>query len=174
MSKKITIRVVLFLVMAFGIFVVYSIVSAVMTRQGTMANVSELQKVYSQAGPLVAATFTNSLIQKFPFDGPIGWKLIKFPDPMVFLTGRVDTNGLRQFISDHATTRFWWVGAGNETEEGWPSNKDYATTTWTNIWFEAMWVVGGYDANIRGNIDFRTRMVTIESTSSDEPVRSNK
>jgi hypothetical protein len=174
MSEKITIRIVLFLAAAFGIFILYSVVSVFIPRHGTVASVSDLEKVYSKAGPQVTATFTNSLIQKFPFDGPIDWKLIRFKEPMVFLTGRVDTNALRQFIGDHATTKFLWSGANNENEEGWPSSKDYPTTTWTNIWFDAVWIVGGYEADIKGTIDFRTRMATIQSSGSDEPVNSNK
>lgn len=174
MSKKITIWVVLLLVVAFGIIVLYSVMSVFIPRKGTVTRVSDLEKVYSKAGPQVAATFTNSLIQKIPFDGPIDWKLILFKEPMMFLAGRVDTNALHQFIGDHASTRFLWSGAGNEIEEGWPSAKDYPTTTWTNISFDAAWVVEGYEADIQGTINFRTRMVTIRSSGSDEPVSPNK
>jgi len=53
-----------------------------------------LQKVYGKVGGPIASTFTNSLIQQFPFDGPIDWKIIFFKEPMVFLNGRVDTNAL--------------------------------------------------------------------------------
>jgi hypothetical protein len=74
-----------------------------------VASVSDLQKVYSKAGQQIAATFTNSLIQKFPFDGPIEWKLIFFKDPMVFLYGKVATNALHSFIISHPGTRFLWV-----------------------------------------------------------------
>ena len=174
MSKKITIRVVLLLVTAFGVFVVYSVASVFIDRHGTVASVSDLQKVYGKAGPQIAATFTNSLIQHFPFDGPIDWKLILFKDPMVFLYGKVDTNALHQFISSHPDTRFLWSGAGNELEEGWPSGKEYATTTWTNIDFRSDEVVDGYGASIQGTIDFRSRTVRILSLGSDEPVSSNK
>lgn len=56
MSKKITIRVVFLLIAAFGIFILYSVVSVFIPRQGTVTSVSELQKVYSKAGPQIAAT----------------------------------------------------------------------------------------------------------------------
>jgi hypothetical protein len=175
MSKKITIRVVLLLIVAFGLFVVYSVVSVFIPRHGTAASVSDLQKFYSKAGSEVAATFTNSLIQKFPFDGPVDWKLILFKEPVMFLTGRVDTNALHQFISDHATTTFLWKGAGNEAERGWPNAEDYPTTIWTNIWVNATWIIeGGYEVAIRGNINLQTRMATISSSGSDGPVRSQK
>jgi len=174
MSRKIIIRVVSLLVAAFGIFVIYFVVSVFIPRHGAVINISDLQKVYNKAGPQVAATFTNSLIQKFPFDGPIDWKLILFKEPMVFLSGRVDTNALHQFISDHPTTRFLWSGAGSKIEEGWPSDKDYPTTTWTNIFFDASWAVEGYKADIQGTIDVRSRMVMIRSSGSDEPVSSNR
>jgi hypothetical protein len=157
--------------MVFGIFVVYLFIAEVITLHGTVTSVSDLQKVYGKGGRVVAATFTNSLIQKFPFDGPIDWKLIQFKEPIVFLTGRVDTNALRQFISDHATTRFLWSGAGNELEEGWPNAGVWPATTWTNIYFDSAWLVeGGYEADIQGQIDFQKRMVTIRSSGSDGPV----
>jgi hypothetical protein len=164
----------LLLVVALGIFVLYSVLSIFIDRHGTAARVSDLQKVYSKAGPQIAATFTNSLIQQFPFDGPIDWTLIFFKDPMVFLYGKVDTNALHKFISSHPDTRFLWSGAGNEIEEGWPSGKDYPTTTWTNIIFQTEWVVDGYEASIQGTVDFRSRIVTIRSSGSDEPVSTTK
>jgi hypothetical protein len=65
-------------------------------------------------------------------------------------------------------------GAGNEIEEGWPSGKEYATTTWTNIIFKSDVVVQGYEASIQGTVNFRSNMVTIQSIGSDEPVSANK
>jgi hypothetical protein len=173
MSKKITIRVVLFLAVAFGIFVVYSVVSVFIPRHGTVASVSDLKKVYDKVGGPIATAATNSLIQQFPFDGPIGWKIIFFKDTMVFLNGKVDTNRLHQFISSHPDTRFLWSGAGNESEEGWPSGKDYPTTTWTNIWFRSDWVVEGYEAMTEGRVDLRSCIVTFRS-SGGEPVSATK
>jgi hypothetical protein len=173
MSKKITIRVVLLLVGAFGVFVVYSVASLFIPRYGTVASVSDLQKVYNKVRGPIATASTNSLIQHFPFDGPIGWKIIFFKDPMVFLSGRVATNRLHQFISSHPDTRFLWSGAGNESEEGWPSSKDYPSTTWTNIWFKTDWVVEGYSAVIEGKIDLQSCVGTVQSWGG-EPVNANK
>ena len=174
MSKKVSIRVLLLLVVAFGIFVVYSVVSVFIPRHGTVASVSDLQKVYNEAGTQIAATFTNSLVQRFPFDGPVDWKFIRFKEPWVILTGRVDTNALHQFISSHPDTRFIWSGAGSELEEGWPSAKDYPTATWTNIWFRRDGVVEGYESTIEGKIDLRSCIVTVQSYGSDQPVSANK
>ncbi len=173
MSKKITIRVVLLLVVAFGVFVIYSVSSLFIPRYGTVASVSGLRKVYDKVGGPIATASTNSLIQQFPFDGPIGWKIIFFKDTMVFLNGKVDTNRLHQFISSHSDTRFLWSGAGNESEEGWPSGKDYPTTTWTNIWFRSDWVVEGYEAMTEGRVDLRSCIVTFRS-SGGEPVSATK
>ena len=174
MSKKIPIRVALLLALAFGIFVVYSVLSVFIPRHGTVVSVSDLQKVYNKAGPQIAATFTNSLIQTFPFDGPIDWKLIFFKEPWVILTGKVDTNLLYQLISSHPDARFLWSGAGNEIEEGWPSGKEYAATAWTNIWFKTHKVVEGYDSVIEGKIDLRSCIGSVQSYGSDEPVSTNK
>ncbi len=162
MSKKITIRVLLLLVAAFGAFIVYSVASVFIPRQGTAIRVSDLQAVYAKAGPRIASTFTNSLIQKFPFGGPIDWKLIFFKDTALFLSGKVDTNGLHQFISSNPDTRFLWSGAGSEIEEGWPSAKDYSTTTWTNLWFKTEWDVQGYPTSIEGRVDLRSDLVTFQ------------
>jgi hypothetical protein len=95
--------------------------------------------VYNKAGTEVGSTFTNSLIQTFPFDGPINWQFSLFKDPFVILTGKIDTNKLHQFIVDNPSTRFFWEGVGNNSEnyseEGWPDAKTYPTTTWTNVIF---------------------------------------
>jgi hypothetical protein len=93
---------------------------------------------------------------------------------MVFLYGKVDTNTLHSFISSHPDTRFLWAGAGNEIEEGWPSGKEYVTTTWTNIIFRSDVVVDGYEASIQGTVDFHSHIVTIQSIGSDQPVSANK
>lgn len=161
------------LLVGLGIMVC-SIISAIRPRQGTVSSVSDLQTVYSDAGPQIAATFTNSLIQKFPFAGPVVWTRYIFKEPTVVLTGGVDTNAMHQFISDHPDTRFLWWGTKNESEEGWPSTKDYPTTTWTNIWFRMDEVVEGYEATIEGKINFQSRIATVESYGSDEPVTSRQ
>ena len=153
MSKKIAIRVVVLLVAALGIFVVWPVVSLFIPREGTAARPSDLRAVGAKAGTRIASTLTNSLIQKFPFDGPIEWKLIFIKDTAVFLSGKVDTNGLHQFVSSHPDTRFIWSGAGIELEEGWPSSNDYPTTRWTNIWFKTAWDFKGCGTSIEGTVD---------------------
>jgi hypothetical protein len=173
MSKKLTIRVVLSLAVAFGIFVVYSAVSLFIPRYGTVASASDLKRVYAKVGGPIAASCTNSLIQQFPFDGPISWKIIFLKEPIVFLNGKADTNQLHQFISNHPDTRFLWSGVGNESEEGWPDGKAYPTTTWTNIWFKTVLIIDGYDAVIEGQIDLQSRHGTIRSWGG-EPVSATK
>jgi hypothetical protein len=175
MPKNIVIRVALLLIVAFGIFVFYSVGSLFIPRHGRVANVSDLRKVYGKGGRVVAATFTNSLIQSFPFDGPVEWRLILFKEPMVFLSGKVDTNVLPRFIRDHAPARFIWSGAHNEIEEGWPDASAWPRTTWTNVYFDSNWLVeGGYAAGIQGWIDVQKSMVTIRSSGSDGPVTNPK
>jgi hypothetical protein len=172
--KKIIIRTVLFVVAAFGIVYLGFVVSLFIPRHGTARSISDLQKVYSKGGPQIAATFTNSLIQKFPFDGPIDWRLIFVKEPELFLTGKVDTNALHQFINDHTNITFLWAAAGNEFEEGWPDSREYPTTTWTNLYFKGDWTVEGFNAQIRGNVDLRSRVVMLRCSGGDEPVSINK
>ncbi len=161
MSKKLTIRVLLLLLVSLGVFIACSVISVFIPRHGTAAHVSDLKAVYAKAGSPIADSFTNSLIQKFPFAGSIGWKLIFFKDTALFLSGKIDTNGLPQFISSHPDTKFLWSGAGSEIEEGWPSATDYPTTTWTNVWFETEWKFQGYPMSIQGQLDLRSNLVTI-------------
>jgi hypothetical protein len=120
---KITIRVILLLVAAFGIFCVYSVASLFIPRHGEAARVSDLQRAFSKAGPEIAAVFTNSLIQKFPFDGVIEWRLILFKDPMLSLDGQVDTNALPEFISANPGTEF--LDSGTTMMFGTPHTNQY-------------------------------------------------
>ena len=96
MSRKITIVRVVLLILAvvIGTGVLYCIWMVFIPHRGTVNSVPMLQKVYGKVGGPIASTFTNSLIQQFPFDGPIDWKIIFFKEPMVFLNGRVDSNAL--------------------------------------------------------------------------------
>jgi hypothetical protein len=171
MLKKIIFRVGLLLVVAIASFVVYSVLSLFIPRYGAVANVSDLRNIYAKVGGPIAAVATNSLIQQFPFDGPISWRIILFKDPIVFLNAKTDTNRLHQFISNHPDTTFLWSGAGGEVEDGWPAGSHYPSTTWTNIWFEKDWVVEGYEVNTEGKVDLRSCMVSFRSLGG-EPARA--
>ena len=107
---KITIRVILLLVAAFGIFCLCSVVSLFIPRHGEATHVSDLRRAFSKAGPEIEAVFTNSLIQTFPFDGTIEWHLTLFKDPYLSLDGQVDTNALPEFVSANPGTEFLWSG----------------------------------------------------------------
>jgi hypothetical protein len=156
MMKKLTIRPVLLLVAVFIGFVIYDLASYFIPRKGKVPHVSELQIVCSKAGPGFFSAFTNSFVQTFPFDGPIEWKLILFKDTALFLSGRVDTNRLEQFIVSHPDTAFLWQGSTGEVEGEWPFSNDWPTTTWTNVWFRKQWYFEGYPMSIYGTLDFRT------------------
>lgn len=160
MSKKNKIRALLLLATAFGIFFVYSIVTVFIPRYGTAPHEADLQTVCAEAGPRFVCTLTNSFVQNFPFDGPIGWKLIFFKDTALFLSGRVDTNRLQQFIFNQPDAEFLWTGANGEGEIRWPNNKDYPTTTWTNIWFRKQWSYEGYPMSVEGTLDIRSDSFT--------------
>jgi len=156
MEMKIVIRAMLLLIAAFGIFVLYSVVSLFIPRHGTVTSVSDLPRVFSKAGPQFAATFTNSLIQKFPFDGPIHWKLVLFKDPWGYLNGRVDTNALHKFVTDNSGTQFRWFGTytnGDEEDaDDWPSKDEYPSVFWKSITFGTPHT-NEYTAVIDGTLD---------------------
>jgi len=136
---KIAIRVILLLIAAFGIFCLYSVVSLFIPRHGEAARLSDLRSAFSKAGPGIEAVFTNSLIQEFPFTGPIAWRLTFLKDPLLSLDGRVDTNALHKFVSDNAGTQFIWSGTDisgqNWSADEWPTEERYSSVTWTRIIF---------------------------------------
>jgi hypothetical protein len=169
MSRKIR-KSLAVVVVAFGIYILYSQVMLFIPRRGTADSVSALKTVYNKAGAQIGATFTNSHIQSFPFDGRIDWTLMFFKDTVVVLVGKVDTNALRQFIASHPDTRFIWSGANHEIEEGWPSGREHPTATWTNIWFRTDGVVEGFESIIEGQIAFPSCIGTVRSFGSDQPI----
>lgn len=137
---KITVRVILFLVAVFVIFCLYSVVSLFIPRHGEVTRVSDLRSAFSKAGPEIESIFTNSLIQNFPFDGTIEWRLILFKDPVLSLDGRVDTNALRKFVSAHtADTKFFWSGTDGTNQnwfaDEWPTREEYPSVNWTSMTF---------------------------------------
>jgi len=136
---KITVRVILLLVAAFGIFCLYSVVSLFIPRHGEATRVSDLQRAFSKAGPEIEATFTNSLIQKFPFDGAIAWRLILFKEPFLSLSGRVDTNALRTFVRANSGTQFYWSGTDTNGQDWsadeWPTKDEYPSVHWKSMMF---------------------------------------
>jgi hypothetical protein len=173
MSRKIlfTWNAAIILTVALGIVFLWHTIKLFVGEHGTVSSVSVLQKVYNKAGPEIAATFTNSLIQKFTFSGQVDWKLVFFKDPAVVLLGRVNTNALRQFISDNPSTQFIWDGIDkngeNCGEEGWPDAKEYSTTTWKGMFFRSPNIgaadVGKYSGFIDGTVEFPSCKVVIIS-----------
>lgn len=179
MSKKNIKRIVLLLVVGFCVFVVYSVVSLFIPRQGTVNNVSDLKRIFRQADCVTEASFTNSIIQKLPFNGAIHYRLILFKEPLLVLRGGLNTNTLPAFIRANTNATFVWRGAGNEIEEGWPDAQAYPAAIWTNITFRSeipveVAGVGTYAAGVQGEIDLRSGSIAISSGSSDGPVRMIK
>lgn len=165
MSNKIINRVVLILFAMFVAVFVYFIVSMFIPRSGVVASTSDLKKVFNKVGGSIACISTNSLIQEFPFDGPIAWKIFFFKEPVIFVTGKIETNGLHQFIRARTDTTFIWTGSSNELEGGWPSDNPCwpATVVWTNMSFKKNLVIDGYEASVEGNVDYRLHIVTLRS-----------
>lgn len=139
MAKKIIKWVLVLFIAACGIFVVYPVVSLFIPRHGEATRVSDLHRVFRKAGPEFEAAFTNSLIQKFPFDGSIAWRLILFKEPFMSLSGRVNTNALRAFVSGNSSTQFYWSGtnaAGQDCfADEWPTKEENTSVNWTSMRF---------------------------------------
>jgi hypothetical protein len=167
MSRKITIVRVVLLILAvvIGTGVLYCIWMVFIPHRGTVNSVPMLQKVYGKVGGPIASTFTNSLIQQFPFDGPIDWKIIFFKEPMVFLNGRVDTNALHKFVSDNPAGQISWSGVDTNgrdwSADSWPSASDYPAVTWKTISFGTLH--DGRPSVIDGTVDLQSCKVLIIS-----------
>jgi len=160
------------LIASLGIIFLLYIVKTLVGEHGTVSSVSVLQKEYNKAGPEIAATFTNSLIQKFPFDGPIDWKFSLFKDPFVVLSGKVDTNKLHQFIIDNPSTDFGWSGVDKNGQhrfagDSWPTAEENGTITWKSMFFRSPNAgtedVGKYSGFIDGTVEFPSCKVVIIS-----------
>lgn len=170
MSKKFIIRVILLLVAISGIYVVFCVLSALIPRHGTVASVSDLQRVFNKAGPEIAVTFTNSLIQNFPFAGKVNWELGLFKMRHVTLSGKVDTNALHQFVISHPSTLFAWSGVDKNgqnwgTAESWPLGEKNPRIIWHSVSFKLDPAGGGYAAVIQGDVEFPSSMGTVTSWS---------
>ena len=139
MPKLTITKVVLLVFTAFAVFILYSVGSLFIPRHGEATRVSDLRRPFSKAGPAIEAIFTNSLIQKFPFDGPIAWRLVLFKEPMLSISGRADTNALRAFVSAHPGTQFMWTGTdaagGNWLADEWPTTEEYPSVDWKTMKF---------------------------------------
>jgi hypothetical protein len=107
--------------------------------QGSVSSVPDLQRVFAKAGPQLEATFTNALIQTFPFKGTIEWRLGFIKDPMLSVAGSVDTNALRAFVSANSGTQFFWSGTDangqNWSADEWPAKDEYPSVHWRSIAF---------------------------------------
>ena len=101
MSRKTLIKIAALTVAVLGILFIRHIIKQIGGEHGTVGSVSSLQDVYQRGGKQVAATFTNSLIQEFPFAGTIDWRLQYWKAPCMILVGKVNTNALHQFITNH-------------------------------------------------------------------------
>ena len=164
--------VVIILAVAFGLNVLYCAWIMFVPHRRTVTNVSALQRVYHRAGPQIALTFTNSLIQRFPFEGKVDWELGFFKAPRVVLSGKVDTNALRQFVSDHPSILFAWSGVDKNGQnwfaaENWPSTEENARIIWDSVSFQVDPVGGGYAAVIQGEVKFPSCMGWVSSWSPD-------
>ncbi len=139
MAKKIINWIAVLLGAGFLIFVVCPIVSLFIPRYGEATRVSDLQRAFGKAGPEIEATFTNPLIQSFPFEGAIEWRLTFFKDPFLSLDGRADTNALRTFVSANSGTQFYWSGTDTNGQDRsvdeWPTKDDYPSVHWKSIMF---------------------------------------
>ena len=120
----------------FGLRWVYHVV---IFDQGRVSSVAALQRPFTKAGSQIAATFTNSLIQTFPFKGEIEWQLGFIKDPMLSVAGDVDTNALHKFVSANSGIQFFWSGTDtnrhNWSADEWPTKDEYPSVNWKTMTF---------------------------------------
>ena len=104
-----------------------------------VSSVAALQRPFTKAGPRIAVTFTNSLIQTFPFKGDIEWRLGFIIEPMLSVAGDVDTIVLQKFVSANSGGRFFWSGTDangqNWSADEWPIKDKYPSVNWKTMTF---------------------------------------
>lgn len=149
--------------------------------KGTTENIAELKNIYRRGGAPLAAAYTNTVIQKFPFSGRINWNLSLFRNPSLSLSGIVDTNNLVGFINLHSTIHFLWhgkskdgvevMGSGDGSDvdgvvnsEKFPNIKD---VTWQKVYFQFEQAVGEHSVIIQGNIDLNTQAGDVSAVISE-------
>jgi hypothetical protein len=107
--------------------------------QGWVSSVAALHRPFTKAGSQIAATFTNSLIQTFPFKGDIEWRLGFIKDPMLSVAGDVDTNALQKFVSANSGIQFFWSGTDTNGQDWsadeWPTKDAYPSVNWKTMTF---------------------------------------
>ena len=173
MSRKSSIKIAtIIIVLALGAIIFRWGFRTFIYDHGTATSVSALQNVYQRAGPEIAATFTNSLIQRFPFEGKMDWRLAFIKAPQVWLSGRVDTNAFRQFVNSHPSTRFVWSGVDKNGQnwfasEDWPSAEENARIIWDRVSFKVEPDGGPWAAFIEGEVVFPSCVGTVRSWCPD-------
>lgn len=107
--------------------------------QGRVGSTSGLQRVFAKAGPQIAATFTNALIQTFPFKGDIAWRLGLIKDPMLSVVADADANAIRQFVIANSEAQFFWSGVDTNgrswSTDEWPTKDEYPSVHWRSMTF---------------------------------------
>jgi hypothetical protein len=130
--------------------------------QGRVSSVAALHRPFTKAGSQIAATFTNSLIQTFPFKGDIEWRLGFIKDPMLSVTGEVDTNALQKFISANSGIQFFWSGtdaSGRDwSADEWPTKDAYPSVNWKTMTFGTPHT-NGFTAVIDATLDIVSNRV---------------
>lgn len=169
MRKQRVVQIVsLVAILAIGSVILWHAFRFFAGERGVANGVSDLFEVYRKAGSAVGSTFTNSLIQQFPFEGPIDWHLGYWADPFVSLSGRVNSNALHRYIAANASVQFIWSGVNTNgqdvSEEGWPNEKEHQATVWRSLFVRCVTTNAEMNrTSIRCDVFFPTNRVEIIS-----------
>lgn len=169
MRKQRVVQIVsLATILAIGCVILWNVFRFLAGERGVANGVSDLFEVYRKAGSAVGATFTNSLIQQFPFEGSVDWRLGYWADPFVSLSGRVNSNALQRYISANTSAQFIWSGVNTNgqdvSEEGWPDEREHHATVWRSLFVRCVTTNAEMKrASIRCDVFFPTNRVEIIS-----------
>ena len=135
---------------------------------GTAKSIPEMAKIYKKAGVLISATYTNSLVQEFPFDGKIDWQLQFIAEPLLILNGNINSNGFHSMILKNQSTRFFWTGIDKDGKEISPDGNfsteaESREVVWRQMFFKATQKVQGYEACIEGSVDFASGVAVLKT-----------
>jgi len=156
-------RIAIFaLLVALGFLGLRWMYHAMIFDQGRVSSVAALHRPFTKAGSQIAATFTNSLIQTFPFKGDIEWRLGFIKDPMLSVAADIDTNALLKFVSANSSVEFFWSGTDasgqNWSADEWPTKDAYPSVSWKTMTFGTPHT-NGFTAVIDATLDIVSNRV---------------
>lgn len=114
MSGKKNSRVLIGLGVMVLLILCFRVYRGIFGSSGVAANVQALASAYEDAGPVYAASYTNTFFQNIPFVEPIVWRSPGIR-PFVTLTSRVDVIAFKQRMALEPFHSLW-----DKSREGMP------------------------------------------------------